>query len=388
MDSQGEFLYEAFNIYYNKGVEAKETGNIREARRQLLLAAETLKKLADMSTGELKLARQERVVRLLEIVEGLDSQIKSNAGASTLKKSEDNKPNSTNKIKGTRNTDSTETQWLSAKVPNVHFSDIAGMEEVKLAVKRRIIYPRQHPEYYEKFKKKVGGGILMYGLPGTGKTMMAKAIAAEVGATFFEVKCSDIVSKWFGEAEKNIRNLFDAAREVNDAVIFFDEFEAIGSRRSDSESATNRIVPELLAQIQGFNESKGNLLVMAATNMPWNIDSALMRPGRFAERLYIPLPDESARQFLIEKNLSEVPLSPDVDFADLVYSTAGYNGSDIVELCEVCKSLPIERGIASGSIEGEMITQEDVEYAKKAVKSSVQQQDVILLERFKRGELT
>lgn len=388
MDSQGEFLYEAFNIYYNKGVAAKEDGNIREARRQLLLAAETLKKLADMSTGDLKTARQERVIRLLEIVEDLDAQVQVGGGNSAFKKDNNSKPNPSNKQKGTKTKDSTETQWFSAQIPNVHFSDIAGMEEVKLAVKRRIIYPHQHPEYYEKFKKKVGGGILMYGLPGTGKTTMAKAIAAEVGATFFEVKCSDIVSKWFGEAEKNIRNLFDAAREAGDAVIFFDDFEAIGSRRSDSESATNRIVPELLVQLQGFNESTGNLLVIAATNMPWNIDSALMRPGRFAERLYIPLPDESARQYLIEMNLSDVPLSPDVDFADLVYSTEGYNGSDIVELCELCKSLPIERGITNGSIEGEMITQDDLEYAKKTVKSSVQHNDLIMLEKFERGELT
>ena len=111
-----------------------------------------------------------------------------------------------NRTKDTKTKDSTETEWFSAQIPNVTFNDIAGMEDVKLAVKRKVIYPKLHPDYYERFNKKVGGGILMYGLPGTGKTMMAKAIAAEVGATFFEVKCSDVVSKWFGESEKNIRN--------------------------------------------------------------------------------------------------------------------------------------------------------------------------------------
>ena len=161
-------------------------------------------------------------------------------------------------------------------------------------------------------------------------------------------------------------------------------FATIGTKRTGSESATNRIVPELLAQLQGFNDNNNNLLVIAATNIPWNIDSALMRPGRFDERLYIPLPDEKARKFLFEKNLENVPLADDIDINVLIEKTEGYNGSDIVELCEVCKNMPIERGIEKGSIDNEYITQDDIDYALEKVHSSVQLSDIRKLEEFQK----
>lgn len=380
MDNNSEILYEAFQIYYKRGLEAKECGNIKEAKRQLTSAAEALGKLAAASTGELKKARQERALRLIEIVESMsDGSVEERRADEATKK----KPAGKDEKK--RDSDGSETEWLSAEIPDVRFSDVAGLDEVKLAVRQRIIYPRMHPELYRRFDKKIGGGILMYGLPGTGKTMIAKAIAAEVGAKFYSVRCSDIVSKWFGEAEKNIRNLFQTARDAGEAVIFLDEFEALGAKRSGGDSAMNRLVPELLTQIQGFSDSDGALLIMAATNRPWDIDSAFMRSGRFNERLYIPLPDEEARRFLIEKSFKRVPVSADIDIADLVYSTEGYSGADIVELCEACKIMPIERAIAKGRDDGEIVTQEDVEEAKRKVKSSIQKADVELLEKFRSG---
>lgn len=392
MDNKAEFLYEAFNIHYNRGVAARENGNIKEARRELLTAAETLSKLADLSTGELKNARKERVMRLLEIVENLEEA--DDTPAPTMRKPDAPGPGAGaakgkgGQSRGGRTQESTETQWVSAEIPDVTFADIAGLDDVKLAIRQRIINPRLHPDFYQAFDKKAGGGVLMYGLPGTGKTMIAKAIAAEVGCKFYSVRCSDIVSKWFGEAERNIKNLFETARADGEAIIFMDEFEAIGARRTGSESATNRLVPELLTQIQGFGGGSGMLMVIAATNRPWDIDSAFMRPGRLTQRLYIPLPDEKARQFLIEKAFRKAPVSPDVDIADLVYSTEGYTPADIIELCEACKVRPIDRAIAKNSLDGEMITPEDIEAAKKTVKSSVQHNDVVLLEKFERGELT
>ena len=389
MDNKAEFLYEAFNIYYKKGLEAKEGGNIKEARRQLLAAAETLQKLAELSTGELKAARRERALRLLEIVEGLEETAQTSSPSSpTMKKGGGSPRGSGGGAQISKTAEDTETQWKEEAIPDVGFSDIAGLEEVKLEVRRRIINPRLHPEIYEKFHKEVGGGILMYGLPGTGKTMMAKAIAAEVGCKFYSVRCSDIMSKWFGEAEKNIKNLFEKARADGQAIIFLDEFEAVGASRSGGDSAMNRLVPELLTQIQGFGTDGAQLIVIAATNRPWDIDSAFMRPGRLTERLYIPLPDEAARQFLIERAFKNVPLSPDVDIAELVYATEGYTGADINELCDKCKAFPIDRAISSGSGENEMITPEDVTAARASVKSSVQQRDVVMLEKFERGALT
>ena len=383
MDGKAEFLYEAFNVYYNKGLAAKEAGNVKEARRQLLAAAETLSKLADLSSGELKTARKERVMRLLEIVENLgQAAVEQNPAGPTVKKSAD-RNKSRNKTEET-----TETQWTAVEKPDVTFADIAGLDEVKLTIKRQIINPRRHPEFYKAFDKKTGGGVLMYGLPGTGKTMMAKAIAAEVGCKFYSVRCSDIMSKWFGEAERNIRNLFETARADGEAIVFMDEFEAVGSRRTGSDSATNRLVPELLTQLQGFGTESSMLMVIAATNRPWDIDSAFMRPGRLTQRLYIPLPDEKARQFLIEKAFRKAPLSPDIDIAELVYMTDGFTGADVIELCETCKALPIDRAIEKGSLDGEIITPEDVEIALRSAKSSVQQGDVLMLEKFERGELT
>ena len=386
MDNKAEFLYEAFNIHYNRGVAARENGNVKEAKRELLTAAETLSKLADLSSGELKTARKERVMRLLEIVENLEEE--DSAPEPTVRKPDSAPKNQSRGGKSAKTAESTETQWVSAELPDVTFADIAGLDDVKLAIKQRIINPRLHPDFYKAFDKKAGGGVLMYGLPGTGKTMIAKAIAAEVGCKFYSVRCSDIVSKWFGEAERNIKNLFETARGDGEAIIFMDEFEAIGARRTGSESATNRLVPELLTQIQGFGSGGGMLMVIAATNRPWDIDSAFMRPGRLTQRLYIPLPDEKARQFLIEKAFKKAPLSPDVDIADLVYHTEGYTPADIIELCEACKVMPIDRAIEKNSLEGEMITPEDIEAAKKTVKSSVQHNDVVMLEKFERGELT
>lgn len=391
-DGRQEFLYEMFNSYYNNGVKAKEEGNIPEAKTQLLAAAETLDKLADLSTGDLKAARKERVMRLLEIVEGLSgngSGGKSKSGASGSGSSgrADSQKRGDGRAKNGGG-EETETQWAAAETPDITFADIAGLDDVKQTIIRQVINPRKHPEFYEKFAKKRGGGVLMYGLPGTGKTMMAKAIAAEVGCNFYPVRCSDIMSKWFGEAERNIKNLFESARSDGEAIIFLDEFEAVGAKRTGSESATNRLVPELLTQIQGFDTGGSMLMVIAATNRPWDIDSAFMRAGRFDNRIYIPLPDDAARRFLIEHAFAKVPVAPDVDIEAMVQATAGFTGADVNELCETCKNYPIDRAFAKGEVDGEMITAEDVENAQKQIKSSVQQRDVIMLEKFERGELT
>lgn len=224
----------------------------------------------------------------------------------------------------------------------------------------------------------------MYGLPGTGKTMMAKAIASEItGCKFYSVNCSDIVSKWVGESERNIKNLFDTARNDKFAVIFFDEFESIGAKRTEDDSSrVNRVVTELLAQMQGFKGNDDNILVIAATNRPWQIDSALMRPGRFSDRIYVPLPDKEARKFLIKKSWKNVPLATDINIDQLAEETKGFNSADVIYLCETCKVYPVERAIDHGNIENEKITVKDLEKAKQIVHSSVQLEDVKLLNEF------
>ena len=265
----------------------------------------------------------------------------------------------------------------------IRFKDIAGLNEAKEAFKEKVILPFEHPELFKKFGKKAGGGILLYGLPGTGKTMFAEAASNELNALFLSIKCSDIKSKWYGESEQNIKNIFDKARKAKRAIIFFDEFEAIGAKRTDnSENGNNDLVPEILAEMQGVgtNNSNCTIMVIAATNKPWAIDSAFLRPGRFDEMIYIPLPDFESRKKLFELQLSKLPVADDLDYDYLVKITEGFNGADIIEVCEKLKMSAIKDSLAKGS--EQTIGMDDVERIEKTIRSSVSFEDVEALKKF------
>lgn len=267
----------------------------------------------------------------------------------------------------------------------ITFDDIAGLERAKESFREKVILPFEHPELYKKFGKKAGGGILLYGLPGTGKTMFAEAAANEVDALFLPIKCSDIKSKWYGESEQKVKEVFVKARKSKKAIIFFDEFESIGSKRTDnSDNANNDLVPEILAEMQGVESSKceSTIVVIAATNKPWMIDSAFLRPGRFDEKIYIPLPDEIAREKLFQLKLKDVP-TMDLDFVEMARMTDGYNGADISEVCEKLKMKGINQSIKDG-VE-HFITMDDFAALSKEMKSSVSQEDVIRFEEFERN---
>ena len=275
----------------------------------------------------------------------------------------------------------------SKKYSKTRFDDIAGLEEAKKAFKEKVILPFLHPEIYKKFGKKVGGGILLYGLPGTGKTMFAEAAANEIDALFIPIKCSDIKSKWYGESEKNVKDIFAKARKAEKAIIFFDEFEAIGAKRTDSENANNDLVPQILAEMQGVGSSsnKSVIIVIAATNKPWAIDSAFMRPGRFDEKIYIPLPDFEARKKLFELQLKKLPIADDLDFDYLAKITEGFNGADIKEVCEKLKMSAINDSLEKG--EEQTIGMDDVQKVEKDIKSSVSKEDIIKLQKFEQDSL-
>ncbi|MCQ2070988.1 MAG: ATP-binding protein, partial [archaeon] len=241
-----------------------------------------------------------------------------------------------------------------------------------------------HPEVYERFKKKIGGGILMYGPPGTGKTMIAQAIATETDAVFFSVKCSDILSRWTGEAVANVKKLFMTAKKHPRAVIFFDEFEALGrARADDSRSWEDSLMAELLSQIQGFDKNDTALIVLAATNRPWDIDPALIRSGRFGRHIYVPLPDVQARKAMIDRQLDGVPTDPTLDTAGLATMTEGYNGADVVEFCEQLKQSAINRTLRLNSPD-EVIGEQDIGYAKERTRSSVDPENIRRLEEYRR----
>ena len=271
----------------------------------------------------------------------------------------------------------------ATKISKITFDDIAGLSEAKKVFREKVVMPFEHPEIYKKFGKKAGGGILLYGLPGTGKTMFAEAAANEIDALFISIKCSDIKSKWYGESEKKVKDIFTKARKATKAIIFFDEFEAIGGKRTDdADNANNDLVPEILAEMQGVGTSSedSTIVVIAATNKPWAIDSAFLRPGRFDEKIYIPLPDYEARKRLFELQLKKLPLSDDLDFDYLAKISDGFNGADIKEFCEKMKMSAINESLEKG--EEQTIGMDDVRKVENTMRSSVSLEDVDKLTDF------
>lgn len=225
--------------------------------------------------------------------------------------------------------------WLLAERPRQRLDDVAGLEDVKEQIHLKLIYPFTHRAAAERFRIRAGGGILLYGPPGVGKTYIARAIAGELEAAFFVAKASSLMSKWFGEAEKNIAALFAAARKEDRAVIFLDEVEAMIAKRGGSNSSVMpRVISEFLAQTQSIgDEGGGAVLLLGATNEPWAIDPAALRPGRFDELIYVGLPDATARLRLLELNLRDRPLAPEIDLAALTVELEGYSGADIAYIC-------------------------------------------------------
>lgn len=372
----GDVSYQLFEIYYNRAKSAESAGRTQEARQMYLNASDALLRTAKENSGETRIAMIRRADKLVRLAESLKEPSRASAEPGLSGKEADfgTQAADDGKSRLTRDDQAT-TMWQAAGKTNVSFDDIAGLEDVKEAIRGRIILPRTHPEVYNLFKRKVAGGILLYGPPGTGKTMIAKAVATEVDADFFSVRCSDIVGKYFGEAEKNVKSLFETARRSEAAVIFFDEFEALGAERGDDSSVMNRLVPELLSQMDGFLSGESNMLMcMAATNRPWDLDSAFLRPPRLTEKIYVGLPDYDARLFIVTKAFQGVPCEPGMDPDYIAGCADGYNAADIVELCGAIKDIAIRRTIDTGRSSN--ISRHDVAEALKKVRSSVQQTDI------------
>lgn len=224
---------------------------------------------------------------------------------------------------------------LAPEQERVDFSDVGGLADVKKLIRRRIILPFQKPSVFERFKRTVGGGILMYGPPGCGKTMIARATAGEVNARFMNIAISDVLDMYIGESERKLHALFERARESAPAVLFFDELEALAaSRKYTRESTASKLVSLFLSEMDGFAQNNSGVLILGATNVPWSIDPAFQRPGRFDRTLFVPPPDGQARLTILEKLVEDRPTTGSLDLTKLVPKTSGFSGADLRHLVE------------------------------------------------------
>ena len=275
-----------------------------------------------------------------------------------------------------------ETKFNWDSLPAIRFDDIAGLDQAKEIVNTKVLLPLKYPELFEGYMKKSGGGLFLYGAPGTGKTMIAAAIANEIGAKFCSVKPSDLLNQGVGNTEKAVKTLFAEARQFPCSVIYFDEIDAI-AQKSTRSSISRQLRSELLAQIQGVesynSETKNTLFLICSTNKPWEVDSAFIRPGRFGTAVYVGLPDENSRRYLINKRFEEtkkkgiVSLSDDIDVESFVQNTNGYNGSDIVNVLDRIDEISASRALDSGC---KIITNYDIIQALSECSSSVQHEDI------------
>jgi ATP-dependent 26S proteasome regulatory subunit len=248
------------------------------------------------------------------------------------------------------------------------FDDIAGLDDLKRTIRLQIIEPFLRPGLFAKFKKRAGGGVLLYGPPGCGKTMIARAVATECNAEFVSVGISDVLNLYIGESERNLAAIFEKARHHRPCVLFFDEIDALGFARSKAHSEhTRQLVNEFLAQLDGFGSDNHEVLILAATNMPWDVDSALKRPGRFSRQVFVPPPDEAARAHIIELKLDGVPQEA-IDARSIAAAMPHFSGADIEGVVELAKDYVLEEHLAGNVERG--VKQEDLLRAARSVNAS------------------
>jgi SpoVK/Ycf46/Vps4 family AAA+-type ATPase len=263
---------------------------------------------------------------------------------------------------------------MESKIERVKttFNDVGGMDELKEEIRLKIIYPLEHSDLYAAYGKSAGGGILMYGPPGCGKTHLARATAGEIQAGFIAVGINDVLEMWIGTSERNLHALFEQARENKPCVLFFDEVDALGARRSDMHGGSQRqLINQFLAELDGISSSNDGVLILAATNAPWHLDPAFRRPGRFDRVLFVPPPDKPARASILQILCRGKPGADSIDFAAVGAKTEHFSGADmkavVDQAIEAKLAEAIKRGVPTP------LTTKDLLAAAKSVKPTTKE---------------
>lgn len=241
-----------------------------------------------------------------------------------------------------------EQQTINFQKPSINFNDVGGMDLVKKEIELKIIKPLIHPEIYKSYGKKTGGGILMYGPPGCGKTYLAKATAGQINSRFYAIGLNEILDMWIGNSEKNLHQVFEMARDNKPCVMFFDEIDALGASRSDmKQSAGRHLINQFLQELDGVSTSNDGILIMGATNAPWHLDPAFRRPGRFDRILFIHPPDEAARVAILKIKLKDKPVE-EIDYASIAKKTDGFSGADLNAMIDRAIEQKLESAFEDG----------------------------------------
>jgi SpoVK/Ycf46/Vps4 family AAA+-type ATPase len=250
----------------------------------------------------------------------------------------------------------------------IRLSDVAGMKNVKERLESAFLMPMRNPELRRLYGKSLRGGLLLYGPPGCGKTFIARAVAGELGARFYPVSLVDVLDMYIGESERKLRAIFDTARRNAPCVLFLDEVDAIGHKRTDLRgSGLRSVVQSLLSELDGANDQNDGVFVLAATNHPWDVDSALRRPGRFDRMLLVLPPDDPARQAVLRLHLRARPVES-VDLKAIARRTEGYSGADLAHVCETAAEHAMTDSVRTGKVRG--IRQSDLMAAVSEIRSS------------------
>ena len=371
-------VVEAYKSFYQQGKEYFAAGDIESARGAFLKAAELANKISIEATSyDVRTEYHKVAEKILNFVR--ENCVKKRPVKNVSNKKENNSDEDVKQF----------TAVETSKEDRVTFNDVAGLNDVKEQIIFNVIEPLKNPDLAKKYNIKAGGKVILYGPPGTGKTFIARAIAGEVDAKFYSVNCQDLISKYMGESSKQLDALFEEAQKNERAIIFFDEMDAVASKREDATGGVDaemaRFVATFLTKVDGFKKSKTckMLLLIGATNRPWALDPAMCRGGRFDTHIYVGLPDYDARLFMIKNAMKNVPIANDVDFTKLAKNTEGFNGGDIVSMCSKIRAEAYKKSVKSGK--EQLITESDCEKIIKNNKPKTSKEDLAKFDLYKDG---